>query len=470
MGEKLKKSRWHSANVLDVGTHSRRLWQFSVHDGKFNVVRDLALAPTEKPADNLVAKSWSSIWQPKLNVAWLPADKVFLRVTRLPASDYGEIVSMVELQLEKISPLPVAQIVWSVQLVPKRPEDALQTVIIVIVARQVVEEFLGELEGQGYLADRLELPLMDELLATQVHENGVWVYPGVTTASPYLVAWWYNGILENVTLFSPAPGQDLGVLLRQQISQIAWAGELEGWLTSPPRYHLVADSATAAVWEPILNQVADQPVELRPAMPQVQLAAMGAKRSVLANGTANLVPSEYTTRYRQQFVDRLWMRGLGALVVLYVIGVIIYFGALQVLIFQRYRMQSQVKAIDASYTNAKKMEARIKVLEERKNLQFAALDCWKAVAEILPAEVSIDQMIFSRGKTFDLYGTVPQESQIAITDFNQDLRRAKVNGELLFSEVDTPRLDIRGDKVFWKFSCKLRSGEEKPIETRRKRQ
>jgi hypothetical protein len=120
-------------------------------------------------------------------------------------------------------------------------------------------------------------------------------------------------------------------LLRQQISQIAWAGELEGWLTSPPRWHLVAEGETAAVWEPLLNQVADQPVQLIAPIPQAQLAAQSARRAVQANGTANLLPPEFATRYRQQFVDRLWMRGLGAVVVVYLIGVVIYFGALQVL-------------------------------------------------------------------------------------------------------------------------------------------
>lgn len=460
MGEKLKKARWHSANVLDVGVHARHLWQFSVHDGKFNVARNQPLAANEPPPDKAVAKSWGALWQAKLNVAWLPADKVFLRVVQLPASDFAEALAMVELQLEKISPLPVAQIVWSAELIPKRPEDTLQTVIVIVVARNVVEEFLGQLEGQGYLADRLELPILDELLATQVHEDGVWIYPGATTASPYLVAWWYGGTLQNVTLFCPAPGQDLGESLRQQISQIAWSGELEGWLTSPPAWHLVADGATAAVWEPLLNQVADQPVKTIGAVPQTQLAAMSAKRAVQANGTANLVPEEYTTRYRQQFVDRLWMRGLGAAFVIYLIGLVIYFGALQVLSFQRHRMQNQVRAISGSFTNALKMEARIHVLEERKNLQFAALDCWKAVAETLPAEVTIDQMIFERGETFNLYGTVPQENVNEVTDFNQALRNVKVNGDFLFSDVSTPSLRTRGTSVSWVFSCKLRAGEK----------
>jgi hypothetical protein len=467
MGQKLKKSRWHSANVLDVGVVSRRLWQFSVHDGKFNVTREQALSPNEAPPDNVVAKSWSAIWQPKLNIAWLPSDKVFIRVVHLPASDFAETISMVDLQLEKISPLPVAQIVWTVELVPKRTEDSLQTAIIVIVPRQTVEEFLGQLEGQGYLADRLELPILDELLATQIQDDGVWIYPGATTASPYLVAWWYGGTLQNVTLFSSASGQDLAALLKQQVSQIAWSGELEGWLSSPPRWHLVADSETAAVWEGVVSQVAGQPVEVVAPMGQTERAAQSAKRAVQSNGAVNLLPAEFTVRYRQQYVDRLWLRGLGAVFVVYVIGVLIYFGALQVLSFQASRVQNQVRSISQSYTNALKMEARIKVLEDRKNLQFAALDCWKAVADSLPSEAQVEQIAFTRGQTFDVWGTVPQGLDTEITDFNEAMRRAKANGEVLFGEVSTPRLEIRGNTVNWKFSCKLKNAQDATLIRRR---
>lgn len=460
MGEKLKKARWHSANVLDAGIYSRHLWQFSVNDKKFNVTREHSLAATEAPSENQVAKSWKEIWQPKLNVAWLPANKVFLRVIHLPASDPVEIHSMVELQLEKISPMPVAQIVWSLEVLPKRAEDSLQTVIVVIVPSDAVEEFLGQLEGQKYLADRLELPVLDEILATPVQEDGVWFFPGATTSSPYVMAWWYGGLLQNVSLFASAPGEELASSIQSQASQIAWAGELDGWLTSPPRWHLVADGETAVIWEPILAQAAEQPAQMMTPVTRGQIAAMTARRAVQANGSANLLPPEFVARYRQQFVDRLWMRGLGWAVAFYLIGVVIYFGALQVLKFQNYRLQAQVKSVSQSYTNALKMEARIQVLEDRKNLQYAALDCWKAVAELLPAEVTVDQIYFQRGKTFDLYGTVPQENEMEITDFNEALSRVKVNGELLFSEVRMQGLKIRGPVDEWRFSCKLRAGED----------
>jgi len=60
-------------------------------------------------------------------------------------------------------------------------------VVVVIAERSVVEEFLGKLEGRGYLADRLEVPMLDQLEATPAMEDGlsrqseaaadVWMYP-----------------------------------------------------------------------------------------------------------------------------------------------------------------------------------------------------------------------------------------------------------------------------------------------------
>src|SRR5439155_20185660 len=115
----------------------------------------------------LVGRSWRSLIRRKLNVAWLPPEHVFFRVAHLPQSDLQETVSMVELQLEKLSPMPVTQVVWSVQRLP-HAADNMQTVIVIIAARNAVEEFLGQLEGEGYMADRLELPLLDQLHATAI--------------------------------------------------------------------------------------------------------------------------------------------------------------------------------------------------------------------------------------------------------------------------------------------------------------
>ena len=143
-------ARWNSCNILQVAPDANRLWRFSVKGGNFVLDREQKIPGGEPLPSRLVAKSWSSLWQPKLNVAWLPPESVFLRVIELPKSSFEEIQAMVELQLERISPLPVAQIVWTFHLLPAA-DGELQRVVVVIAGRTAVEDFLVRLDhDQGY--------------------------------------------------------------------------------------------------------------------------------------------------------------------------------------------------------------------------------------------------------------------------------------------------------------------------------
>src|SRR5262249_2272531 len=159
-----------------------------------------------------------------------------------------ETRSMVELQLEKLSPLPTTQLVWSYEVVPHVPQAGvghellphatgeLQTVLVLMAARHHVEEYLGQLEGQGYLADRLELPLLDELRSDKARENGAWIFPnlgGVDGAC--MIAWWYDGVLQNLSVAHLPSAETRAAVLQEQLAQTSWAGELEGWLTSEPK-------------------------------------------------------------------------------------------------------------------------------------------------------------------------------------------------------------------------------------------
>src|SRR5665213_1439084 len=132
--------RWQSANILQTVAGGRRLWQLSAQGDAFVFKEEATLSLSEPAPDDVVAKDWHSLYRGKLNIAVLPADKVFLRVVHVPTSDPAEIASMVELQLEKLSPLPVTQIVWSLHVLPKPADkpEALQPVIAIIVSRNYV--------------------------------------------------------------------------------------------------------------------------------------------------------------------------------------------------------------------------------------------------------------------------------------------------------------------------------------------
>jgi hypothetical protein len=451
-------ARWHTCNVLHVDSDARRVWQFDAHNAEFPLNREETAAAGEPLPYSLVTKTWRSLWQRKLNIAWLPPHSVFLRVAHLPKSSFEETVSMVELQLEKLSPIPVTQVVWSVHILPQSKGD-LQTVIIALAERKAVEEFLGQLEGQGYLADRLEVPLLDQLQATAVTEDGAWVYPGAFGGqNNALLAWWYGGVLETLNLISLPASGDRADGVKTQLTQIAWAGELEGWLTSPPAWHLVADEGLAMEWEPALRQAVDEPIQVIEPVKPADLAAGTAKRAAEADGKSNLLPPEFEKRYQLQFQDRLWMRGLGAVAGIYLVGVLIYALALGVFFVRTQSIENHVASISNEYTNAMQLKAKYQVLKDRQELKFAALDAWKAVADVMPNEITLDYFNFSDGHKVALNGSAPSDQVKAVIDFNDALRKTMVKDKPLFDKNKGEQLRYQrgpGGNLNWNFTLEL---------------
>jgi hypothetical protein len=454
-------SRWHSCNILHTAPDANRLWQFDAKSGA--LIRESGSTTGQPLPARQVAKSWQSLWQPRLNIAWLPPENVFLRVIELPKSSVGETLSMVELQLEKLSPLPVTQIVWTLQMLTQSPAENLSTVIVVIVERKVVEEFLGKLEAQGYLADRLEVPMLDQLAAVAPTGEGAWIYPSRLNSQPAaLVAWWFGGALRNLSLVVLPSTGDHAKSFQAQLAQFVWSGELEGWLTAAPQWHLVAEGTVAEEWQVILRGGLNDAVAVVPPVPPPELAAHTARRVTAASPDAALLPAEYATRYHQQFVDRLWLRGLMAAGVVYAIGVVIYFCATAGLGLQTGKVEQQAAAISGSYTNALQLKARYEVLKERQDLKYAALDCWRLVADKLPEGISLQRFSFGDGHKLTLSGMVGQDQLTQITDFYDVLRKAQLNGQPMFNTTEGEPLSSRltGNQVSWNFSLELSHASE----------
>jgi len=465
-------SRWNSCNILHVAPDAKRVWQFDAKGGGFALNRELRVAHAEKLPAKGIAKQWSSLWQPKLNIAWLPGEHVFLRVAELPASNFEETLAMVELQLEKFSPLPVTQIVWTMHVIgthtaPVQGEAApetLQTVVVVVVERKVVEEFLGRLEREGFLADRLETPMLDQLAAVAPTDDGAWFFPlSLGGQSAALVAWWYGGVLRNLSFVTLPAGGDRARELKDQLAHLAWSGELEGWLTAPPKWHLIADPVNATEWETVLRAALNEPVQVSaPPVPAV-LAAGTAKRAATAE-KSNLLPAEFTAQYHQQFVDRLWLRGLAYAGVAYAVFLVIYFCATAVLGYRTTKVEGNVSRISNDYTNALQLKAVYDVLKERSQLKYAALDCWQWVAQELPTTISLQRFSFSDGQHVSLSGTAPQEQVNTLFDFNTALKKKQVNGQHVFDQQKGENVNPRasGNQETWNLSLELLRSEAEP--------
>ena len=468
-------ARWTSCNLLHVAPDAKRLWQFDAKGAGFNLAREQRISHAEALPPKGIIKTWSNYWQPKLNVAWLPLENVFLRVVELPAANADETSSMVELQLEKLSPIPVTQVVWTLHVFgthqsPAKADgttESLQTVIVVIAQRAAVEAFLGRLEKENFLADRLEVPLLDQLASLQPGGDSTWVLPlTVDGQNAGLVAWWCGGTLRSLSFVTLPPAGDRAAELKNQLSLLAMAGEVEGWLTLSPKWHLVADPVNAAEWENLLRTATGETVQVNPPPPPAELAARTATRTVQVTTSQNLLPAEFTTRYHQQFVDRLWLRALMYSGILYAIGCVIYFAAVGFRGWQTTQVEAQVAGMSLDYTNTVQLKARLAVLDEREKLKFAALDCWQLVAQQLPTGIQLQRLDFGDGQKLTLNGTVTTDDINALFEFDKSFRKSTINNQPVFDPQKGQHVNPRtgnNNTAYWSMSTELlHTDEEQP--------
>jgi hypothetical protein len=348
----------------------------------------------------------------------------------------------------------------------------MQTAVVCLVSRDLVDQFVGGVEASSFQPDRLEVPHLNQIVADGVREDGGWIYPGTGADSDTCtVAWWSGGTLQQLQFLrlplppigqAGAPPPDVRGLrsqfLHEQVMQIAWAGELEGWLTLPVKWHIVADEQTAEYWRSLVTDWVEDHVDVQPGPDRLGLAKFTAARVARGETSANLLPAEYEARYHQQYVDRLWMRGLGAVVMVYIIGVIIYMGALQFYQFQDSRLKTQIAGIANSYTNVLRLKEKVGVMEEQLNMKYAALDSWKATSELLPEGFTLSNMVLGqRGRTLRLDGTAPSDQREKVIEFNDAMRKADKDGKPLFKDVTPPNMTSRGGSqvLSWSFECRL---------------
>jgi len=447
--------RWSSCVVADWTEGGPRLWKFGLSGSQVQPQGELAGASLPRGP---LKRGWRQLFQPQLNLAWLLPDQVYLRVLRLPTGDDSELRSMLELQLEKISSLPVNQVVWSYEVLDVDDTED-QTLVVLVATRTAVEAYLGQLESGGFLADRLQLPLLHQVVTdppsgtlTRLH------FQASGSSMLCLSTWWQNGRLESLDLIRVPDNDEGATILLRHLTRQAWAGEMEGWLRSAPKWELVLDPERAARWQSAIQGWIGDACSIRPALAPAELARLSAQRVADRRFQSNLLPDDYAARYRQQFVDRLWMRGLAALVALYLLGVLGYAGAVQFYGYHHDNLKRQTTELAPAYTNTLVLRERLRVFQEQAALKYAALDSLLAVSERLPHVLTLESFNFQGGDRVFVAGTVAEEHQSRVIEFNADLRRAQVGGELLFAEdgVQAPSISLRAGNVYrWNFTAKL---------------
>lgn len=456
-----RPARIHACSILSEVAGKAHLWSFSGSDARPGPA-------TSQPADRplpakLVGKGWGQLLRSRMNTVWLNDQPVFLQLVHLPTDDPNEVPAMLELQIEKLSPLPVAQVVWSYQVLPQKSVAGLP-VLLLLSERGGVETALNGLEKRGCFTDRIETPLLQWVTGTAITGDGAYLFVHTAGARrDCLIGWVADGAWRTLSLVNLTTDERWTRQLVDQLNRLAWAGELEGWLPVDPTVHLITDAVTAEAWRPALEEALGRSVDvtLKPGDPE--LAAASAKAIISGQPRANLLPPEFAVRYRQQYTDRLWMGGLGALFAAYLIGVLIYLGVVEVQKYRQGQAADTLAQVTGVFTNTLRIKAETQVLQETVNLRYAGLDCWLATVEAMPEELVLENLAFSGGQSLVISGIAPGDQEGKITEFWQALRRKVVGNTNFFSEVQlrpTTQKIVQGvPHIQWSFSCRIQRPE-----------
>ena len=467
-----------ACNLVDCSTGRQQFWRFSKGGNQMKLVdvRDTAI---DQPVQaKHLARDTSQMWRPHCqNDAWIPAENVYFRVVHLPHCSDKELPGMVELQLEKISPLPLSQAVWTFEIVPiYRPDRNQRTVLVMIAERAVVERYIGDLEKIGYNPDRLEPAVLHQLMATPQGgdmPDGAWIYPSQNKDEEKIVctvAWWDEGILHNITQIALSSSEHLNELT-SHLTATTWAGEMEGWLTGDTNWHLVVNNELGSQWLSVLNDWAGKGIQVEEPPELNTLAGAAAARAARPLSQGNLLPPDRRASYHRNDVDRVWGNILAWSVMFYVVLLSVYFVMKsQVTEDEEAAYQANRKA-KKTEKEVKELEVEYRLLQEQRELRGTALNVFRVVSKHIPDAITLDSLNFTesrdaKGNNIVLRGRVSQDDTQPLQDYALALAAETVEKTIkdgqriqdnLFSEVKPPNTDARaGGYLTWTIVCILK--------------
>lgn len=380
------------------------------------------------------------------------SSELFCKRISLPTVDPAEVAQMAPLQVEKLSPLPLNDVVWSYEILAA--SEGRSDVLIVFGRKENLVQCVSGF-GDEFLPDLIDVDLL--LLWRGLRAKGdfkdknysglLWIDVPSKVAKCVLLKGSTPLLIEHLAL----EGLDAAGLARAWSVMLLSAeanlgvGKLDAlFLLCPADMHASVSAELATEL-----RVSVFPVEASGSLSP----AVGLAHRALRNGQAqvNLLPTDYVQRQqKKQFRQQAKFIGAIALAV-YVLAILAFAGISKWRQFSMGRMEAKLKQLEEEYAKARLLQAEVNFLKQKLDDRRSALETLRAVSEALPAQSSLQLFNYRQTQGVDLRGTAQND-----TDVNDLLRKLKESD--LFDQVRTgPIKGIpgRGSEVTFEIVCTL---------------
>lgn len=393
--------------------------------------------------------------------AAIPMAEALVRVMRLPSVDREELAGMVDLQIGKISPFPVEELVVSFEILSSdessscvliaaaRRESLDRLCEIGVVPRHIDIDLLARWQGIAPLAGEsgrdLVLLVASERAELVVTDNGM----------PIL----FRSLLERDDLGDA----DFTEAIAEELQYTLVALETDWGSPSSVRVLLVEDEGASVVEADRLAELSGIAVEDASVAASPPASELLLRRRIEAEGRIiDLTPPEWMSSARERRLKKRLLLGSAALAAIWLLTIAAVLGYGSWERSSAGRLERRAEELKGPALRSRELQSRIEALEQYADRSHSALECLREASMLLPARLELQSFNFQQKSEVGLRGLSASASAADVYTYFQALEKSDKFVALEDQRVSTVSRRGSGRVSQFQVSLKLPAGEVQP--------
>ncbi len=346
-------------------------------------------------------------------VVALPSERMLFRIMRLPSVEEGELRSMAQLQVDKLSPFAEEDTVWSYEALVSEDDSSL--LLVAMASRQFIDRVGFVLDSAGLGHERLDsapLGLIQVLRDSgSLGESGreVILFAGVEAAEILVFQDGKPVAIRSIELPEDAAPEETGSELGREMAYTLLSLEVE---------HGVAAEQRIKAWvserlDPSVVEAAGREIDIEiscASLKELPTVAEGVavRENFVRRGLLDLTPGEWRqARIEKGFKKRVayWT---GGAVVLWLALVGSGMGFLHVEKSDLAGLKAREEELSGQSRDVRQLRARVRLLRHYADKSHSALESFWEISRNLPSGVELRSFAYHKGEWLRITGEASQ--------------------------------------------------------------